>query len=56
MKTEFLYHIKIKKRTAKWIIENLPKYIYFYNNLRPQAKLKGMSPVQYRKSFLQVTF
>ncbi|AGM25244.1 IS3 family transposase [Spiroplasma chrysopicola] len=56
MKTEFLYHIKRKKRTAKWIIENLPKYIYFYNNFRPQAKLKGMSPVQYRKSSLQVTF
>ncbi|WP_330217197.1 IS3 family transposase [Spiroplasma chrysopicola] len=42
--------------TLMRIIENLPKYIYFYNNFRPQAKLKGMSPVQYRKSFLQVTF
>ncbi|WP_458258802.1 IS3 family transposase [Spiroplasma endosymbiont of Dactylopius coccus] len=27
----------------EWIKENLPKYIYFYNNHRPQIKLKGMS-------------
>ncbi|MCM3766238.1 IS3 family transposase, partial [Neobacillus niacini] len=24
------------------------KYIYYYNNKRIKAKLKGMSPVQYR--------
>ncbi|WP_236607982.1 IS3 family transposase [Spiroplasma chrysopicola] len=42
---------KKKKQSAKWIIKNLPKYIYFYNNFKSQAKLKGMNPVQYRKSF-----
>ncbi|WP_342256500.1 IS3 family transposase [Spiroplasma endosymbiont of Poecilobothrus nobilitatus] len=52
MKTEFLYHFTRRKRNAEWIKENLPKYIYFYNNFRPQTKLKGMSPVQYRKKFL----
>nr|WP_255496055.1 IS3 family transposase [Spiroplasma endosymbiont of Danaus chrysippus] len=26
----------------------MPKYIYFYNNHRPQIKLKGMSPIEYR--------
>ncbi|WP_458257452.1 IS3 family transposase [Spiroplasma endosymbiont of Dactylopius coccus] len=31
-----------------WIKENLPKYIYFYNNHRPQIKLNGMSPIEYR--------
>ncbi|WP_339049376.1 IS3 family transposase [Spiroplasma endosymbiont of Colias croceus] len=48
MKTEFLYQILRKNRTIEWIKENLPKYIYFYNNDRPQTKLKGMSPIEYR--------
>lgn len=26
----------------------LEKYIYYYNHKRIKAKLKGMSPVQYR--------
>ncbi|WP_252320648.1 IS3 family transposase [Spiroplasma endosymbiont of Lariophagus distinguendus] len=41
MKTEFLYQIPRKNRTIEWIQDNLPKYIYFYNNYRPN-KLKGM--------------
>ncbi|WFG99670.1 IS3 family transposase [Spiroplasma citri] len=45
MKSEFLNQISRKKRTTKWIISNLPKYIYFYNNFRPQSK--GLSPVEY---------
>ncbi len=53
MKTEFLYQIPRKKRTIEWIKENLPKYIYFYNNHRPQPKLKGMSPIEYRLSHPQ---
>ncbi|MGL5268809.1 MAG: IS3 family transposase [Spiroplasma sp.] len=26
----------------------MPKYIEFYNQFRPQIKLKAMSPVEYR--------
>lgn len=29
-------------------IDELKKYIYYYNNERISLKLKGMSPVQYR--------
>ena len=28
------------------------KYIYFYNKERPQRKLKGMTPMEYRQSYL----
>lgn len=48
MKTEFLYQLSRTKRTGKWVCENLPNYINFYNNIRPQMKLKGMSPIEYR--------
>ncbi len=48
MKTEFLYLIPRKNRTTEWIKEHLPKYIEFYNRFRPQIKLKGMRPVEYR--------
>ncbi|WP_368668567.1 IS3 family transposase [Spiroplasma endosymbiont of Danaus chrysippus] len=45
MKYSKIEYNKLKNRTKK---ENLPKYIYFYNNHRPQIKLKGMSPIEYR--------
>lgn len=48
MKTEFLNSVLRKNRTGEWIKDNLSKYIEFYNNFRPQTKLKGMSPVEYR--------
>ncbi|WP_252319432.1 IS3 family transposase [Spiroplasma endosymbiont of Lariophagus distinguendus] len=55
MKTEFLYQIPRKNRTIEWIQDNLPKYIYFYNNHRPQIKLKGMSPIEYRLAHSKLT-
>ncbi|WP_252320642.1 IS3 family transposase [Spiroplasma endosymbiont of Lariophagus distinguendus] len=44
-----------KNRTIEWIQDNLPKYIYFYNNHRPQIKLKGMSPIEYRLAHSKLT-
>lgn len=46
MKSEFLY-LKDFKNIAHFK-EELSKYIDYYNNKRIKAKLKGLSPVQYR--------
>jgi transposase InsO family protein len=35
-------------------IRELHDYIYYYNNERIKAKLKGLSPVEYRTQFLEV--
>ncbi|RUT46612.1 hypothetical protein EJP82_10150, partial [Paenibacillus anaericanus] len=34
--------------------QELSKYIHYYNNKRIKAKLKGMSPVQYRTHAQQI--
>lgn len=36
----------------KSLIEAVDKYIHFYNYDRPQIKLKGMTPVEYRNAYL----
>ena len=46
MKSEFLY-LKEFESVDNFKVE-LEKYITYYNNKRIKAKLKGMSPVQYR--------
>jgi len=46
MKSEFLYLKKFE--SVKHFKIELEKYINYYNNKRIKAKLKGMSPVQYR--------
>ncbi len=52
MKSEFLYLNEFE--SIEHIKQELEKYIYYYNNKRIKAKLKGMSPVQYRTHALQV--
>ena len=39
-------------KTYDELISSVEKYIYFYNNERPQRKLKGMTPMEYRQSYL----
>ena len=39
-------------KTNDELIAMVDKYIYFYNYERPQRKLKGMTPMEYRQSYL----
>ena len=45
-KVEMFYGEKFESVNA--FIDELKKYIHYYNNERISLKLKGMSPVQYR--------
>ena len=45
-----LYYIKEKKyKNIEELEKDIIEYIEYYNNKRIKSKLKGMSPVQYRK-------
>ena len=46
LKVEMFYGEKFESVNA--FIDELKKYIHYYNNDRSSTKLKGMSPVQYR--------
>ena len=48
LKSELFYMKEYKT------IEELEKYIEYYNNRRIKSKLKGMSPIQYRTHSLEV--
>ena len=50
LKSELLYLQKFD--SMEHFVKELHDYIYYYNNYRIKAKLKGLSPVEYRtKSF-----
>lgn len=40
--------------TYQEVVETIHKYIYNYNNSRPQWTLKKMTPVQYRNHLLNI--
>lgn len=46
LKSELLYHGEFE--SMEQFKQELDQYIYYYNHKRIKAKLKGMSPVQYR--------
>lgn len=52
LKTEMFYGNKFD--SAEQLIEEIENYIDYYNNRRIKAKLKGLSPVQYRIQSLEV--
>lgn len=43
-----------KFESVNAFIDELKKYIHYYNNERISLKLKGMSPVQYRTHSLAI--
>ena len=51
LKSECLELGEIPK-TNEDLISMVEKYIHFYNHERPQRKLKGMTPMEYRQSYL----
>lgn len=52
LKSEFLYYTEFD--SIEHFKQELKEYIEYYNHKRIKAKLKGMSPVQYRTHALQV--
>lgn len=55
----FFGHLKSEKlelfdipKTNEELIRIVEEYIHFYNYERPQRKLKGMTPMKYRESYL----
>ena len=51
LKSEYL-ELKDIPKTNDELIAMVDKYIHFYNYERPQRKLKGMTPMEYRQSYL----
>lgn len=51
LKSEYL-GLKDIPKTNDELRTMVDKYIHFYNHERPQRKLKGMTPMEYRQSYL----
>lgn len=55
LKSEYLELYDLPK-TNDELIQKVDYYIHFYNYARPQRKLKGMTPVDFRMSYLSQSF
>ncbi|EPT36165.1 transposase [Streptococcus agalactiae LDS 623] len=52
LKSEMFYGLEKSYKSLDDLEQAITDYIFYYNNKRIKAKLKGLSPVQYRtKSF-----
>ncbi|SIQ62790.1 IS3 family transposase, partial [Streptococcus equi] len=52
LKSEMFYGLETTYQSLNELEQATTEYIFYYNNKRIKAKLKGLSPVQYRtKSF-----
>lgn len=54
LKSELFYPKEKEYKNVKELEKDIIEYIEYYNNRRIKSKLKGMSPVQYRKHSLMV--
>jgi putative transposase len=52
LKSELFYLMKFE--SMEHFIQELEQYIYYYNHTRIKAKLKGLSPIEYRTQAQQV--
>uniref|UniRef100_UPI003F5ECFE1 IS3 family transposase n=1 Tax=Streptococcus iniae TaxID=1346 RepID=UPI003F5ECFE1 len=53
LKSEMFYGLEKSYKTLDELEQAITDYIFYYNNKRIKAKLKGLSPVQYRTKSLQ---
>ncbi|MFU2222991.1 IS3 family transposase [Streptococcus pluranimalium] len=53
LKSEMFYGLETSYQSLDELEEAIADYIFYYNNKRIKAKLKGLSPVQYRTKSLQ---
>ena len=51
LKTKMFYDQENKYKTIDDLIIAINDYIYYYNHDRIKVKLKGLSPVNYRRQF-----
>ena len=52
LKTEMFYDQEDNYRDTDELIKAIDEYIYYYNNERIKARLKGLTPVEYRNQAL----
>ena len=54
LKSELFYLKEKEYKNIEELEKDIKEYIEYYNNSRIKSKLKGMSPIQYRKHSLIV--
>lgn len=54
IKKEMFYGHEYEFKSIEHLINEIHKYIDYYNNIRIKSNLKGLSPSQYRQQFLYV--
>ena len=54
LKSELFYPKEKEYKNIEELEKDIKEYIEYYNNSRIKSKLKGMSPIQYRKHYLIV--
>ncbi|MBF0989098.1 MAG: IS3 family transposase [Clostridiales bacterium] len=54
LKLELFYPKEKEYKNIEELEKDIKEYIEYYNNSRIKSKLKGMSPIQYRKHSLIV--